>query len=76
MQMIRSHLTNLRYERTLRANRVKRQIEWMLTSEAPFRMANNLPSWWPFWSDSLHHQVVELIHVGRELQTEEGYSND
>lgn len=69
--MNQSKLISLRYERTLKSNRVRRSIDWMLAEPAKWTSENGLPSWWPFYSDSLKNQVRKLYRVCLELAQEE-----
>lgn len=64
-------ITRLRYERTLQSNRIRRHIEWMLTSRAPYLGSDGLPSWWPFWAESLATSVRDLVRIARKLEAEE-----
>lgn len=61
-------ITDCRSRRTKRSNEIRQMMAHMLTSEAPHRMPDGLPSWWPFWSDCLKKSVRELVHIARELE--------
>jgi hypothetical protein len=70
-------LTRLRYERTLESNRVKRTIAHLLTSPVKWEHIgpDGLPTWWPFWSDSLVRNVCKLVRVCRELAVAENHAD-
>jgi len=62
-------ITDCRSRRTKRSNEIREQIAYMLTAAAPYRSPDGLPSWWPFWSDSLKHNVRSLVRTAIELET-------
>jgi hypothetical protein len=61
---------------TRTSNHVKSNIAWMLETPAKWNLAGDkvkldyvgLPSWWPFWSDNLKAQVIELCRLARQLE--------
>jgi len=77
--MAEQNLRQLRYTRTRKSNQVRRSIEHLLTGEAKWDLGGRpveadfvgLPSWWPFWSESLVSNVRELVRAARELQAAE-----
>lgn len=65
-------LAVLRSKRTRASNRVRWIIQHNLTEPTTGpAYPDGLPSWWPYWSDSLKRSVRELVAVARELQAAE-----
>ena len=60
-------LKRLRWERTRKSNRVRETMKFMLAAEAKWTQPDGLPSWWPFWSDSLKSNVIESVRAARAL---------
>lgn len=75
-------LKQLRYNRTRASNDVHRQIKWMLTEPAKWSIGGvlvehdstfqGLPSWWPFYSDSLKASTRAVVRAARALAMAEG----
>lgn len=75
-------LRQLRSNRTRASNSVHRQIKWMLREPAKWAIGGQLvehdptfqglPSWWPFWSDSLKSNTRDVVRAARALAMEEG----
>ena len=76
---MRSRLTALRGERTLHSNRLRASIAHILTAKIKWNQRGEdvppdsleLPSWWPFWSDTLYANTRRLVRLARELDAEE-----
>jgi hypothetical protein len=62
------HLTDLRRERTIASNTVRRLIASMLSNEAPTVYPDGTPSWWPFWSDCLVRRTRECVAAARRVE--------
>lgn len=73
------NLRGLRYNRTRASNVAKRTIVWMLTEPAKWGISGRpieevpeeLPSWWPFWSDVLKQNVIVAVREARALHQAE-----
>ena len=72
-------LQQLRYTRTRESNRVRASIRHLLTGEIKWNLAGQLcadpqvlPSWWPFWAETLKMQVRTTVRAARALAVEEG----
>lgn len=72
MNQYQPSLARLRHNRTLESNRVRRMIHHLITDTATRTGPDGLPSWWPFWSDSLVQQVRTCVRAARALAKAEG----
>jgi hypothetical protein len=63
-----SELSLRRRRRTIASHRVRSMVEMMVTDPAPRVGPDDLPSWWPFWSDSLRNAVCAVVRAARELE--------
>jgi len=74
-----TNLRQLRYTRTRASNRVRDSVRWMLAEPTSWALNGDpvgpdfqgLPSWWPFWSDTLKKQVIAAVRAARQLSTAE-----
>ncbi|MES2341670.1 MAG: hypothetical protein V4597_08330 [Pseudomonadota bacterium] len=80
----RQRLQILRAKRTRAASVVSRSMHHLLTDVAKWGLDGRpvgpeyqgLPSWWPFWSDVLRDNVIELVRAARRLEAAEASTQE
>ncbi len=67
------NVTRFRMARTKASNHVRQMIVWLVTEPAKTTDRHGLPSWWPFWADTLKANVIRLVRTARELEALENH---